>query len=120
MNPSRLFKLLIVVITLAGGRAVADPLPQGHVRLSTGEGELIAPNGKHYTLPLGTHVLDDATWEKLDVEIRLLQDSKTRLEAENKSLKSSAHPDGPGWGTALVVLGSVVAISAGTYYFKTH
>lgn len=60
-------------------------------------------------VPLGPgYFLDDEAYAKLDTEVRRLQDSETRLQAENNSLRASAASWQPGWVTAL----SIAVVSA--------
>lgn len=87
------------LIVILAARAASDPLPlpQGHIRLTQGEGELKVYDGRIFLLPLGTHILTYETWNELDGEVRRLQDQETRLTAENKSLKKNAASWHPGW-----------------------
>lgn len=113
MKPKRLALVVALFVFLVGGRAFADevkPLPEGHVRLTTGNGELIAPNGDRYFLPVGTHILDGTSWENLDGEHRRLQEQETRLKAENRSLRNSANEWSPGWRTVVFITAGALAI----------
>jgi hypothetical protein len=64
------------------------------------------------TLPSG-YFLDEPTYVKLDNELRRLQDTETRLVAENASLRAAAQTWKPGWITLTTTL--VVGIVAGVY-----
>ena len=105
--------IAIFLVVLLASRVAADPLPSPHVRITNGEGELITYEGKHYVLPLGTHIFTYEMWEELDTEFRRLQDQETRLTAENKSLKKSADEWRPGW--KIVVAGALLGLAAGVY-----
>ena len=123
MKSRRLALIVGLMILLAGNRALADaevrPLPSPHVQLTTGDGTLVAPDGQRYFLPLGTHILDGTSWQKLDEETHRLQDQETRLRAENESLKKSANSWWtPGWGTLLVLGG--LAVATGTVVYFTN
>lgn len=90
-------------------------LPSPHVRLSTGPGTLVGPDGQTYLLPLGTHILDGTTFDKLDQDTRDLQTKVVRLTAENDSFKSSM--GGPGWGTVLIVALGAAALGFTVEHF---
>lgn len=49
------------------------------------------------------YFMDEPTYNRLDAEMKRLQDAETRLRAENSSLKESAQP---GW----MVLASALAV----------
>ena len=117
LAPKLLALLFGLGIVLFSSEAFADdPLPSGHVELTTGPGQLVAPGGKTYYLPLGTHILDGTTWQKLDDDTKTSHDQVTRLTAENQSLKKSL--EAPSW-TTLIVLG-IIGIAAGGVVYYTH
>jgi hypothetical protein len=122
MTPRRLAVCIVVALMLLSDNVLADaPLPNGHVTLKTGEGQLVAPNGTTYTLPVGSHILDGTTWEKLDVEVRRLQDKETRLDAENKSLKDSLQATPKmGWTAAFLLVGFMTVTGGVAYMISTH
>lgn len=118
MTPRRLAILCALALMFSSEWAFADlPLPDGHVKLTTGDGELIAPNGKQYFLPVGSHILDSITWGKVDVELKRLEDLSTRLTAENKSLKESAG-SGAGWRSMMLVAGLAFLAGGVTYWYE--
>jgi hypothetical protein len=121
MKPKAFALVIGLIVALVSPPVFADvDLPNGHVRLTTGPGELIGPNGQRYYLPVGTHILDEITYKKLDDEIKDLQGQVTRYKAENESLKRAVTESGPGWGTA-IVLGTLTLIAGGSYwYVHTH
>lgn len=101
--------LIVVGVLLAAPRATADTverevlaMPSHHIR-TTGDGELQV-NGKIYAIPPLSHVLTNESWEKLDAELRRLQEQGTRLQAENESFRKSAEAWSPGWVTIFSVL----------------
>lgn len=113
--------LIGLVVFLGSSVASADvDLPSGHVRLTTGPGELIAPNGQRYYLPVGTHILDSITWDKLDQDVKATKDDNTRLKAENESLKRSLSSWSPGWGTLIVLTTLTIAVGGTAYYLDHH
>lgn len=123
MKNRRVAFLIGLMIMLTSGRLLADdevkPLPSPHVKLTTGDGTLVAPDGQKYFLPLGTHILDGTSWQKLDDETHRLQDQETRLKTENESLKKSMNSWWePGWGTVVVLTG--LAIATGTVVYFTN
>jgi hypothetical protein len=87
-----------------------QPMPTPHLRLSTGEGTLIGPNGKLFTLPQGSHIITGDVWHDLDSEMLRLQESETRLSAENKRLRQSVESWSPGWKSLAVAVGSGLAL----------
>lgn len=117
MKPKLIALLFGLGIVLFSSEAFAnDPLPTGHVELKTGPGQLVAPGGKTYYLPVGTHILDGTAWQKLDDDTKTTHDQVTRLNAENQSLKKSLET--PGWGT--LVLGIIGIAVSGVVFYYTH
>lgn len=120
MKPRRLAILAALLVLFSTDRVFADDaplqtLPSPHVRLPQG-GELIVPEDRHYFLPLGTHIIDNLGWQDLDNEVKRLQDSETRLKAENKSLKSALSSWSPGWGSLILLTGLAIATGTVVYY----
>jgi hypothetical protein len=116
MNPKRIALIIGALLFLTAARAGADEaLPTPHVRLTSGPGQLLAPNGKTYFLPVGTHILDGTSFEKIEDETRRLQTQEIRLKAENESLKKSL--GGPGWGTVLIVALGATALGFTVNHF---
>jgi hypothetical protein len=68
--------------------------------------------GNDLRLPPG-YYLDEPNWNKLDLEVRRLQDQETRLTAENHSLRTSLGGWQPGWKTLSGAL--LLGIAAGFY-----
>lgn len=92
MSIHRMCLAVSLVMALAA-RVAADPAPENpcpdpgcHF---PGGGVIATPKGALLKLPAG-HYLDDPTWERRDVELRLSQDLNTRLKAENDSFRQSA------------------------------
>lgn len=58
------------------------------------------------------YYFDEPTYDRLDAEVKRLQDAETRLRAENDSLRKSAQAWQPGWLTVVTaaVTGAVLAI----------
>lgn len=83
----------------------------GYLHLHT-PAHITTDGGADFRLPAG-YYLDEPNWGRLDAEVRRLQERETRLDAENKSLKTSMSAWQPGW----IVLSStlVVGIVTGIY-----
>lgn len=71
-----------------------------------------APPETCLVLPPG-HFVDAATWAKLDDTIVTAEDAVTRLNAENKSLRSTLSGWSPGWLTLTTTL--LVGAGVGWY-----
>lgn len=100
-------KPLVICLFLAlSARAVAEPL---HLKTPS---NVITDGGTSLRLPPG-YFLEEPSWERLDLEVRRLQDRETRLSAENASLRASASGWTPGWKT----LGSAVITAFVAGYF---
>jgi len=80
---------------------------------------LTKDNGDQFRLPPG-HFLDDPTYLVLDDDVRALQESKTRLTAENQSLRGAVAGWQPGWMTLAVTLVGGFVGGLATYYYFTH
>lgn len=118
MKPKLLAFIFGLAIVLFSSGASAEPLPNGHIRLITGSGELIGPDGKRYFLPVGTHILDGTSWDKLDQDVKETKNLVTRYKAENESLKRSLTAWQPGWGTLIVMTSLALAIGGTAYYLN--
>jgi hypothetical protein len=119
MNPKRIALLAGLTLILVSGDVYADdpkPLPAPHVKLTTGPGTLDAPNGEHYLLPVGTHILDGTSYDKLDDKLKENENLATRYKAENDSLKKSLDTWQPGWGTLIVLTGLALVGGTVAYY----
>lgn len=73
---------------------------------------VITDGGSELRLPPG-YYLDEPNWQKLDLEVRRLQDQETRLTAENDFLRGSLSGWQPGWRTLAVTL--AVGLVTGAY-----
>lgn len=71
-----------VLLPLLFSRAAAEPLRLRSTATCTTEG------GSSVTLPPGWY-FDEPDFDELDGEVRRLQESETRLRAENKSLRET-------------------------------
>lgn len=70
-------------------------------------------SGTRVRLPAG-YFLPESYWDTLDLEVRRLQDTETRLTAENASLRSSESTWG--WGTVGLVAGALAAGIVGGWW----
>ena len=80
--------LLVVAFVLGPCTARCEP-----IRLET-PSTVVTDGGSELRLPPGVF-LPEEDYERLDVELRRLQDAETRLGAENESLRESVK--GAGW-----------------------
>ena len=118
-----------LAVLLAGPRALADapvepevtvteiPLePMPDYAIITHGGELWVPSiARRFDVPAGTRVLTQPSWDKLEVELRRLQDEETRRLAENKYLRDQASKWRPGWKTILTT--SLSGFLGGVYAY---
>lgn len=108
----RAFPLAALLVLLLAGRAAGDEHPDApttpHLQLTTPM-TLLRDDGATRRIPPG-RFLDEPTWQALDLRFRELEDAKTRLTAENKSLRGALSSWQPGWGTlGIAVLSSLAA-----------
>lgn len=68
--------------------------------------------GSDLRLPPG-YFLDEPAHDRLDTEMRRLQDAETRLGAENTSLRASTQGWQPGWYTVAGIIAT--SLAAGWY-----
>lgn len=113
---ARLTATAALTVLLASAEvAAAEPAPSP-VLVQTVEPRLLCvppmPSTTCRELPPGRFV-DAGTWARIDAEHRRLQDSETRLIAENRSLRASADEWRPGWKTLATAL--AVGIGVGWY-----
>lgn len=120
-TPKRLGVVLALLVLLGAGDSAGEPIspctPQVpcHLRMRD-DSTLQKFDGTQYNLPPG-RFLDEPTWRLLDDETKRLQNERTRLEAENKSLKDSLSGWRPGWITVTSFLFLGVAAGVGGYYW---
>jgi len=82
----------VAVSIVCGSRAAA-----GEVVHLKSPSEVVTEKGSKLSLPPG-YFLEEPDYDRLDVEMRRLQDAETRLGAENRSLRDSAKDsDALGW-----------------------
>jgi hypothetical protein len=99
-----------IVLAAASGTAYGEPSPSTlHMRTPS---TLTTDGGTTLHLPPG-YFQDEPTHDKLDAEIRRLQDQEVRLTAEGKSLRASLGTWQPGWLTLAATI--VVGGAAGWY-----
>lgn len=126
MNRPRIIAILVAVAVLSTAPVAADPMPDSavpapdagtpdappgttylHVRSGA---HLTTDGGSDLTVPPG-YYLDEASWDRVDAEMRRLQDAETRLAAENDVFRKDS-ASGLGWGTLLVAGLAVLAGAA--------
>lgn len=112
--------LAVVIVLVLAARAAAEPCPtqlEGdgpptpHLQ-TTSSMTLTRDDGAQRRLPPGRFV-DEPTWLKLDDKFRELEDTRTRLTAENASLRESVSGWSPGWRTLAIAL--VTGAAGGAY-----
>jgi hypothetical protein len=97
--------VIVALVILLAGNAIAEPV-LSVIKVPVPI-TLKADTGEEMRVDPGYYVVEPI-WNKLDEEMRRLQDAETRLAAENKSLRKSAS-EGPGWGTAAWIGGALAA-----------
>lgn len=121
MKPRRLAVIVGLLLCLYSTDVLADevkPLPGPHVIVTSGDATITTIKQEKYLLPVGSHVLDGTSYEKLDEKLKEQENLATRYKAENESLKKSLQSQGPGWGTLIVLTG--LAIATGTVVYFTN
>lgn len=118
---SKLAVAVAVAVYLSATRAAAEPVPAPTPDLTpwhiVSASTLTTEGGSTEALPAGVVILRGEAWEKLDVEIRRLQDAETRLAAENVSLRESlTDGGGPGWATLTAFVAGAALGIGGTWY----
>lgn len=88
--------------------AAADPTP-GPLHLLT-PSTVTTEGGTTLKLP-PSYVLTEPAWSTLDVEMKRLQDTETRLKAENTSLRTAVSGYQPGFYTLAVAVVSGMALA---------
>ena len=91
---------------------VAEVLPSENVRLSSGAG-MLEIGTRHFVVPQFSRVIAPPAWDRLDAELRRLQDLEVRLTAENAHMKKATKGWQPGYKTLL--LAGASALATGIY-----
>lgn len=117
--PLRRFAIVIAFVTLLYPRSAGADVPQPvlepapetplHLRSSS---TVLTDRGSRLRFPPG-YFIDEVGWSKLDLELRSLQDTRTRLTAENVSLRQTANGWQPGWKTLTLTL--AIGLAGGVY-----
>lgn len=98
--------LVVIAALLLASRAAADDTVPPPVVIQTLTPMILRrDDGAERRVPPG-RFLDEQTFQKLDARFRELEASKTRLSAENKSLRGALSSWQPGWGTLLITVAS--------------
>ncbi len=100
MKTRKRFAIALGLLFLLAARSSADvivlPLPV-NIRIHSNSTLITDTNpGVDLRLPPG-YFMDEPTRDKLDGEVKRLQDAETRLKAENESLRDSSRHYFPGW-----------------------
>lgn len=117
--------LVVIALVLGlGSSAAADPTTPASPAVPAASGiwyhaaapvHLTVEGGGSYDLPAG-YYLPEPAWHALDTEVRRLQTTETRLEAENRVLRRAVAGWTPGWK---VLATAVVVGLAGGWYLHT-
>lgn len=102
-------------ITVALVTALAARDASGDIIRVKSASELTTSKGNKLQLPPG-YFLDEDTWELKDAEMRRLQETETRLKAENQSLRKSSETGSFPWITVGVVF--ALGVTAGVFIAK--
>ncbi len=105
-----LVTFLLTTSAAADGAPVEAP-PTPHLQLTTPM-LLTRNDGATRMLPPG-HFFDNPAYDKIEKEIKRLQDQETRLTAENFSLRKATEGWTPGWKTVASVF--VTGVTIGIY-----
>lgn len=109
------FALVAFILTVPSN-ARGDDLPSEHVVVESPGVRVVVPKDdgpRIFGLPIGSHIVAPPAWDRLDVELKRLQEKETRIEAENKSLRETAKSWQPGWKVVLSTL--IVGVIGGAY-----
>lgn len=105
--------LALVVLT---ARAAADPTPVEQdppIHFVHGV-HVLTPGGADLTLPPG-YYLSEPAYDKVDAEVRRLQDAETRLTAENGALKHDVERGSSWWVVAAGIVSAGLGALAAHY-----
>lgn len=121
MKPKRIAILVMLLVLLGSSEASADevvqPLPSPHTVVTSGDAVITTVDQKKFLLPVGSHILDGTSYDKLDEKLKEQENLATRYKAENESLKKSLNSWWePGWGT-LIVVTTLAVVGGGVVYF---
>ncbi len=120
MSSNHLRKLVATVVALTmlclGSEAWAAPDTTSEPLHIRSESDLTTTQGTKLHLPAG-YFLPDPVYDILDLEVHRLQDSETRLNAENKSLRQSADRPGAGLKTTLLLVGISLVAGMGLAWY---
>lgn len=111
MTRPRRIAIACAVVAAFASRVAADPAPPVLVHLASGS-HVVTDGGSDLRLPPG-YFVDEPTWQRLDTEVKRLQDAETSLTAQNTSLRASTSGWQPGWKVLVGAL--VIGIAAGVY-----
>ncbi len=127
MRTALALAVALVVLTVDSPATADDaapspsPAPRVYIQLM-GERKLCKPDASSPTLevcrslPPGRY-LDEASWLELDARLRELEDTRTRLKAENNSLRGTMAGWQPGWRLLAVTLATGFAGGFAAYHY---
>lgn len=105
---------VLLALVASAARADESPVEAGTVRTHS-PATCRTDGGTDLRLPAG-YFLPEPEFSRLDASLRTLQDDRTRLTAENASLRASASGRSLGWLYALGA-GLAAGFVVGAYYF---
>ena len=103
-------RALLICLSLSSCPVYADELPTVPSQLES-RGVLTTDGGSRLELPPGWWIVPPQEWDRIDTEATQYQLEIIRLDAENKSLRSSL------WGTWKWVAGAVIVGAVGGYIY---
>lgn len=102
--PRRRLMLMVTLATVLAAREAAGDIH--HLKSSS---DVTTEKGSKLKLPPG-YFLDEKTWQERDAELKKAQEDRTRLKAENESLRKYVNEDAIPWKTigCAIVFGAFV------------
>lgn len=98
--------LILICLILSVTTVTADPIEHAHIKT---EAKCESAAGSVFTLPPGFY-MSETLRVKLDTEVRRLQDTETRLKAENVKLRAVVAGWQPGWKTLTATFVGGIAV----------
>jgi hypothetical protein len=106
--------VVAAVVLLFAARAAAEPPPPTHLTTPVVCRDDADPPNELQLAP-DTIILTPEAWDNLDLKVKDLQESRTRLTAENESLRESARPSW-WWAVSALAAGAAAGYAAGRLF----
>ena len=116
MKVARYFIVAVFALCLVAVQGATDPVPDPGVAFVHLHSPRLACLGTREApascvqLAEG-YFMDEPTYNKLDVEMKRLQDAETKLAAENASLRKSVVNSQPAWITMAILFSTGAALA---------